>query len=68
MPARELPLEALIPKGGPYKPRRTYLKPKDFDKYGFTGGCPGCGAVQRFDGTGGAHTDACRFHMEGLME
>ena len=27
-------------------PRRLYLKPADFDKHGFTQGCPGCAFAQ----------------------
>ena len=51
----------VAPEGAPTVPR-------DFDMYGFTGGCPGCGAVQKGDGARGAHTEACRRQMEGLME
>ena len=66
VPARASPVEPAAPRGG-FQPRRTYLKPKYFEKYDFTGGCPGCIAVQSGLGFKANHSDACRTRVEALM-
>ena len=45
-------------------PRRLYLKPADFKKYGFTQGCPGCTHAQTNIGPKRNHSEACRNRME----
>ena len=43
------------------------MKPKEFVKYDFTGGCPGRIAIRSGLGHKANHSDACRARMEALM-
>ena len=50
------------------KTRRMRLLPRDYEKHGYTTGCPGCMHLRR----GGAdpsrnHSDACQARIEGEM-
>ena len=49
-------------------PRRTYLKPRDFRKHGFSEDCEGCRRIK----TGGMgnrpHTEECRARMEEVLK
>ena len=38
----------------PYIPKRTYLRQDDFDKFGYTFGCPGCAWMQNQQGLSSA--------------
>ena len=67
IPARTFPAEAAASRGGGFQPRRTYLKPKEFVKYDFTGGCPGPIVIRSGLGHKANHSDACRARMEALM-
>ena len=50
-----------------YVPRSMMLRTEDFNKHGYTAGCPEC--VRRTTGVGArqAHTKACRERMENLI-
>ena len=49
-------------------PRRAGLRREDFEKHGYSGGCPGCTALLRGTARQG-HSEACRKRMEKeLME
>ena len=67
VPARTFPAEVAAPRGGAFQPRRTDLKPKDFAKYDFAGGCPGCITIRSGLGNKANHSDACRARFEALM-
>ena len=47
-------------------PRRMGLRREDFEKYGYSGGCPGCKALLKGTARQG-HSDACRRRMEKEM-
>ena len=51
-------------RGSEIVPRRVYLMPRDFVKYGFTQGCPGCRLAQTGIGPKRNHSEACRVRME----
>ena len=55
---------AQLTRGTDIVPRRLYLKPADFRKYGFTQGCPGCTHAQTNIGPKRNHSEACRHRME----
>ena len=57
----------VIRAGNEFVPRRVYLKPFDFNKYGFTEGCPGCTWLQNMLGNRRGHNDACRDRMTVCM-
>ena len=67
VPARLSPAEPAVSRGGRFQPRPVYMRPKDFEKYGFTGGCPGCVALQSGLGHKRNHSDECRHRMEEEM-
>ena len=46
--------------GNEFTPRRIYLKPADFLKFGYTEGCLGCTWLQNNLGSRRGHSDACR--------
>ena len=50
--------------GNEFVPRKIYLMPKDFAKYGFTDGCPGCVWLQNKLGARRNHNDQCRLRVE----
>ena len=62
-PARE----PAVRSGNEFVPRRIYLKPADFDKFGFTEGCPGCTWLQNRIGARRNHNDLCRARVEQAM-
>ena len=53
--ARTLPAAAnpesspIVPAGGGYAPRRFRITKSDLERFGFTGGCPGCISAQTND-------------------
>ena len=51
-------------RGSEVVPRRVYLMPRDFVKYGYTQGCPGCTFAQTGIGPKRNHSEACRLRME----
>ena len=42
--------------------------PRDFAKFGYTAGCPGCVQLQRGGGTSRNHNEICRTRLEELLE
>ena len=81
MPGQDVPIRVSLPAEGgaaapteppPARnesvPRRTYLKPRDFEKHGYTEGCEGCRRV-RTGGMGARpHTEQCRARMEEALK
>ena len=53
--------------GGDPVPRRAKLKPQDFDRHGFTVGCPGCEQIQLNSPDRKNHTEQCRRRMEEAL-
>ena len=51
-------------RGRDFIPRRPYLRPADFHKFGFTQGCAGCVWSQNGLGPRRNHTDQCRKRLE----
>ena len=47
------------PMTAPMVPRRARLKPEDFEKFGYTVGCPGCDQLQIGGSTRRNHNEAC---------
>ena len=47
--------------------RSTSLRPKDFTRHGFTGGCRGCEFLATGLGKRQNHTTECRLRMEALL-
>ena len=58
------PREPAFRAGNEFVPRKIYLKPGDFGKYGFTDGCPGCVWLQNKIGARRNHSDECRLRVE----
>ena len=48
-------------------PRRIYTKPGDFEKNGYTEGCPGCTWLVNKLGPRVNHNDGCRIRMEKII-
>ena len=65
VPARSVPAEQVQPRMGEFKPRQVYLKPKDFEKYEYTAGCPGCVGLRC--GYKRNHSEGCRNRVEQAM-
>ena len=60
--------ERMVEKGERHErvPRRVYLQKDDFERWGYTSGCPGCISILK--GTARQmHTEACRGRMEKEM-
>ena len=53
--------------GGDPVPRRAKLKPQDFERHGFTVGCPGCEQIQLKSSDRKSHTEQCRKRMEEAL-
>ena len=60
----EMPRAAEPVRGSEVVPRRVYLMPKDFVKYGYAQGCPGCTFAQTGIGSKRNHSEACRSRVE----
>ena len=66
----------IVPGGAPvpedvgrtYIPRRTRLKPDDFDKFDYTEDCRGCEFLQTGIGGRQNHSDACRARIETELD
>ena len=54
--------------GRTYIPRRTRLKPDDFDKFDYTEDCRGCEFLQTGIGGRQNHSDACRARIETELD
>ena len=52
---------------GEEAPRRTYIKKKFYERYGYTDGCEGCNRL-RAGLTRRGHDEGCRSRMEKEME
>ena len=50
-----------------YVPRAAYLRPKDFDKFGFTDGCRGCEFLATGIGKRQNKSAECRLRVEALL-
>ena len=50
------------------KGRRTYFKDQDFEKHGYTEGCPGCASRGKKGLRMKGHTEECRKRLEGELE
>ena len=48
-------------------PRRARLKPEDFDKFGYTVGCPGCDQLQIEGSARNNHNEVCRDRIEAEL-
>ena len=48
------------------RPRRMYLQRQDFERFGYTVGCPGCVAILK-GGAAVGHNEDCRKRMEDMM-
>ena len=55
------------PITAPMVPRRARLKPEDFQKLGYTVGCPGCDQFQIGGSIRRNHTDVCRDRIEASL-
>ena len=53
--------------GRAFIPRRARLAHKDFDNYGYTEGCRGCGFLQTGIGQRQNHSDQCRDRLEAEL-
>ena len=51
----------------PMVPRRARLKPEDFDKLGYTIGCPGCDQLQIGGPARRNHNEVCRDRIEAEL-
>ena len=60
--------ERMVEKGERHEkvPRRVYLQKDDFERWGYTSGCPGCASILKGT-TRQMHTEACRTRMEKEM-
>ena len=69
---RAIPASAPVQDANPikttYVPRKVYLKPRDFQKHGYTPGCGGCEFLETGNGQRQNHTTECRERMEALLE
>ena len=54
--------------GGDPVPKRAKLQPQDFERHGFTVGCPGCEKIKLKSSKRMNHTEACRKRMEEQLE
>ena len=52
------------PGGARTMPRRARMSQADFDKFGYTAGCPGCEQLQLKLGQRRGHTEECRQRIE----
>ena len=68
MPAQAgAPLPDPAPIKTNYAPRAVRLAVKDFERFGFTGGCPGCEYLATGLGGRKGHSTECRLRMEDLL-
>ena len=51
----------------PMVPRRARLKPEDFEKFGYTVGCPGCDQLQIGGSARIIHNEVCRDRIEAEL-
>ena len=67
-PVEVRPAAPMAPAQGPggarSMPRRARLVPADFEKYGYTVGCPGCEQLQLQLDQRRGHTEECRARIE----
>ena len=66
---RELPDAEEGPAAPDFEPqiRRVYPKKADFERHGYTGGCPGCRFLQTGVGAQANHSQVCRARMERAL-
>ena len=68
-PVRAAPAKPVVPRMGEFLPRHLYLKPRDYENFGYTGGCPGCISLQSGMNYKRNHTEECRSRlMKEMME
>ena len=69
VPVRAAPAEPVVPRMGEFHPRQLYLKPRDYEKFGYTGGCPGCISLKSGMNYKRNHSEECRSRlMKEMME
>ena len=62
---RNIESQEIPTRGREFVPRRLYMMPKDYERYGFTQGCRGCAWAQNQIGARAPHSEQCRQRMEG---
>lgn len=61
--------EFILPDAEPFRhiPRRPTTRRGDFERHGFTAGCPECARLQSGIGNSRPHTTTCRTRLETAM-